>query len=363
MTHARSALFKTLRLLALVGACTALPSHADDYTDISNLLRANKFPEAMTKVDSQLALKPADPQLRFLKGVIQRNLGKQDEAVATFTKLTEDYPELPEPYNNLAVLYAGQGQYDKARAALEMAIRTNPSYATAHENIGDVYARLASQAYNKALQLDNSNPAVPPKLALIRELFKPNLPAARAASAAPVVVAAATPAPKPAPIVTPAPAVATPAPAVVTPSKPVATVVPAKPLPPVVAPVAPAPKPAPAPTESAAEKAAEAAVLGWAKAWSAKDMGAYLAAYSPEFTPAGKQSRSVWEKDRRARIIGKSRISVGINGLNVKVTGDEAVAKFQQTYKADALSVSSRKTLMLKKRGNQWLITQESTGN
>lgn len=355
MTHARSVLFKTLRLLTLAGACTALSSHADDYTDISNLLRTNKFPEAMTRVDSQLATKPADPQLRFLKGVIQRNLGKQDEAIVTFTKLTEDYPELPEPYNNLAVLYAGQGQFDKARVALEMAIKTNPSYATAHENMGDVYARLASQAYNKALQLDNSNAAVPPKLALIRELFKPNLPS-RATTTAPVVTATATPAPKPVRLPTPEPAVATP-------SKPVAAVVPAKPTAPVAVPTPPATKPAPAPVESGDVKAAEAAVMAWAKAWAAKDMTAYLAAYSPEFDPAGKQSRSTWEKERRDRIMGKSRISVTLSNLSAKVTGNEAVVKFHQAYKADALSVSSRKTLTLKKHGNQWLITQESTGN
>jgi tetratricopeptide (TPR) repeat protein len=162
-----------LRVLTLALACAALPSLADDYADVNQLLRANKFPEAMTLVDSKLTSKPADPQLRFLKGVIQRNLGKQPEAIATFTKLTQDYPELPEPYNNLAVLYAAQGQYDKARTALEMAIHTNPSYATAYENLGDVYARLASQSYNKALLLDNGNTAIPPKLTVLREMFKP----------------------------------------------------------------------------------------------------------------------------------------------------------------------------------------------
>ena len=52
-----------------------------------------------------------------------------------------------------------------------MAIRTNPGYATAHENLGDVYAQLASQSYSRALQFDARNTAVPLKLALIRELF------------------------------------------------------------------------------------------------------------------------------------------------------------------------------------------------
>src|SRR5262249_22235720 len=147
---------------------------ADEYSDVNQLLRGGKLPEALTKADQYLAGKPKDPQMRFIKGVILTEQGKTNDAIATFQKLTEDYPELPEPYNNLAVLYAGQAQFDKARAALEMAIRTNPSYATAHENLGDVYAKLASQAYSRALQLDSSNTAVQPKLALIRELFSAN---------------------------------------------------------------------------------------------------------------------------------------------------------------------------------------------
>src|SRR5678816_1903658 len=107
---------------------------------------------------------------RFLKGVTLTEQGKTQEAIDTFLKLTQDYPNLPEPYNNLAVIYAGQGQYDKARAALEQSIRTHPSYATAYENLGDVYAKLASQAYDKALQLDKSNSGAQNKLSLVREL-------------------------------------------------------------------------------------------------------------------------------------------------------------------------------------------------
>jgi len=175
MKHTRSVIYKSLRWLTLLGALTALSSQADDYADTNQLVRANKFTEALAKVDSYLASKPADPQMRFLKGVIQRNLGQPAEAIATFTLLTQDYPELPEPYNNLAVLYAGQGQYDKARVTLEMAIRTNPSYATAHENLGDVHVRLASQAYNRALLLDSSNTSIPPKLTLTLDVFKPQL--------------------------------------------------------------------------------------------------------------------------------------------------------------------------------------------
>ena len=162
---------QVFRLVALATALAAPLVYADEYSDVNQLVRSGKLAEALTKADQYLVSKPRDPQMRFLKGVIQTESGKPTDAIATFVKLTEDYPELPEPYNNLAVLYASQGQYDNARAALELAIRTNPSYATAHENLGDVYAKLASQAYSKALQLDSSNTGVQPKLALIGGVF------------------------------------------------------------------------------------------------------------------------------------------------------------------------------------------------
>jgi Tfp pilus assembly protein PilF len=125
----------------------------------------------LEQVDKYLAGKPKDAQGSFLKGIVLTEMNKPNDAIAVFSKLTEDFPELPEPYNNLAVIYAQQKQFDKAKQALEMAIRTHPSYATAHENLGDIYARLASQAYDKALQIDSSNSSAQNKLALIRDLM------------------------------------------------------------------------------------------------------------------------------------------------------------------------------------------------
>jgi tetratricopeptide (TPR) repeat protein len=122
-------------------------------SDINKLMRAGQYAEALTKT-CRAGQTPARCATAFHEGPDPLRTKPFAEAIAVFTKLTEDYPELPEPYNNLAVLYAADGQYDKARAALEMAMRTNPTYATAHENLGDVYAKLASQAYDKALQID-----------------------------------------------------------------------------------------------------------------------------------------------------------------------------------------------------------------
>ncbi|RST51701.1 nuclear transport factor 2 family protein [Variovorax sp. DXTD-1] len=356
-----------VRALLLATACgMALPALAAvEHDEVDRLMQAGKLDEAMTRADAFLKDKPKDPQMRFLKGVIQLDTGKRAEAIAAFTQLTQDAPELPEPYNNLAVIYASQNQFDKARSALESAIRTNPSYATAQENLGDVYARLASQAYSKALQLDQNNTAVQPKLAVIRTLFTPapaGKPTAAVAAPAPVVKASAAPAPAPAPAATPAPA-------------PIAKAAPPAPAPAVVAkaPEASAPSasattaasaasPAPAAASPAATAEVESAVRGWASAWAGQDMDRYLAAYGPDFNPGGGQSRKSWEEERRARIVGKSSISVNIENLVINVSGQAATAKFRQIYRADNLNISSRKTLELQRAGNQWQIRKESVG-
>lgn len=346
------------RLTALAARCiaaaalsfTVLGAQADDVSDVQKLLAAGKNAEALQKADQFLTAKPRDPMMRFLRGISLSQAGRAPEAITAFTKLTEDYPELPEPFNNLAVLYAQQGQYDKARNALEMAIRTNPSYATAYENLGDVYAKLASQAYSKALQIDTRS-AVAPKLAMIRDLFPKERNQIAVAAATP----APTPAPAPAPAAKPASPAPTPAPA---PAPTPAPAPAAKPVP------APAPAPAPAKQESedsAAERDVAAAVRAWAEAWSRKDMGDYFAAYAKDFD--GGKTRKAWEQERRERITGKRSISVKISGLKVSVNGNKATAQFRQEYKADNLSVSSGKRLDLVRNGGNWVIVKESTGS
>ena len=341
-----------LRLLpatfALTAALFAMSVHANDMDEVNQLLKAGKQAQALTKVEQSLTTKPRDPQLRFLKGVIQTEMGKPQDAIGTFNRLTEEYPELPEPYNNLAVLHASAGQFDKARAALEMAIRTNPSYSTAHENLGDIYANLASQAYSKALQLGGSSTSLQPKLTLIRELFTPGGKGVNPSSAKPV---AATPASAPA-VVAP---VVTPVAQAVKPTAPVAT-----------APAASATVPATAPALPAAvassDKDIEQAVRAWATAWSSKDMNAYLGSYAKNFDTPKNLPRKAWEEERRDRIMGKSRISVKVSDITTKSNGNNATVKFRQTYDADALSTSSRKTLDLNKIGDRWLIAKETTG-
>lgn len=158
-------------------------ARADQYADVNTLLRQGRADQALAKADAYVASNPRDPQMRFLRGVILTDQGKQADAISAFTALTQEFPELPEPYNNLAALYAAQSEFGKARDALETAIQRNPSYATAHENLGDVYVRLAAQSYNRAQQLDKRNTTIAPKLTLLREVFLPKPATAKSPAA------------------------------------------------------------------------------------------------------------------------------------------------------------------------------------
>ncbi|MCX7149183.1 MAG: tetratricopeptide repeat protein [Rhodocyclales bacterium] len=325
--------------------------HADALQDISKQIKQGQHAQALEQVDKYLAAKPKDAQGRFLKGIVLTEMNKPNEAIVVFSKLTEDYPELPEPYNNLAVIYAQQKQYDKAKQALEMAIRTHPSYATAHENLGDIYARLASQAYDKALQIDSSNSSAQNKLALIRDLMstasrpgKATKPIADARPVEPVKLAEA-----PKPISTPAATAPAAAPS------PAAVVAPAKP--------AETPKPTPAKAAGDANTELTNAVDLWAAAWSRKDLKAYLAAYARDFkTPAG-ESRAAWDAERQKRINKPGAIQVGYENLRITVDGDKATVKFRQHYKSASLKTSSNKVLLMGKRDGKWQILQERVGS
>ena len=364
----KRALVASLLLASLI--CS--PVRADPIQDLQTLVKQGQFSQALERADSILASKPRDAQVRFLKGVVLSELNRSAEAIAVFQKLTEDFPELPEPYNNLAVLYAQQRQYDKARIALEMAIRTHPSYATAHENLGDIYARLASQAYDKALALDSSNVAAQNKLALIREMIsvagKPGRPVA------PAPVAAAPQANKPAapPPVTVAAAPVKPAPA---PAATAPTPAAAKPsvAPPPVA-VAPAPvtkeepKPVakrPEPKDDTPPQAAaiSKAVQNWAGAWSRKDVKSYLGHYARDFEPPKGLNRKAWEEERTQRLTKPGTIEVDLENIKVvSVSGDRATVKLRQHYRSANLSTSSNKTLNLINQDGKWVIQQERVG-
>ena len=142
-----------------------------DISKLNKLIEEKNYIEAKKIVEQLLDSDEENPQLLFIDGVLLSELGEIDNAINVFVSLTKSHPTLPEPYNNLAVLYAHIGNFDLAKIALEKSIKTHPSYATAHVNLGDLYTRMASESYNQALQIDKSNKNAKTKLSLIKKLF------------------------------------------------------------------------------------------------------------------------------------------------------------------------------------------------
>lgn len=332
----------------------ASPASLDE---VSQLLEQGKTEQAAQQAESHLQHNPGDVQMRFLQGVIAVENKQHSQAITMFTALTRDYPNLPEPYNNLAVLYAAEGQERKASEVLEQAIRANPGYATAHENLGDLYARMASEAYAKALQLDSQRQAIQPKLALITQIFP--LQSSPSSTAAPRTTTAGVP---PAPEAPTAATALAQAPAVNTADARLLAA------------------PAPAPTLAAAAKAVEAAptatqtvvtspqtdaahvettVKAWASAWAAQDMNRYFGAYSENFSPSDGSSLAKWKDTRHQRIAGKPGITVDVQDIQVSIKGDEATARFRQKYAAGSLKSTVRKTLKMQRENGHWRITSE----
>ena len=311
---------------------SSFSARADALKDANKLFKGGQYDAAMKQVDVWLAKNPKDAQGRFLKGLILTEENKSSEAIKVFTGLTEDYPELPEPYNNLAVLYAAQGQYEKAKDELESAIQTHPSYATAHENLGDIYAKLASQAYDKALQLDKSNVSAQTKLELIKTLFS-----REGQSAASKHAVARADDRK---IAKKAEEVAAP-------------VQPAK--------AEPSAKAEPVKKEpSGDEKAVIATLQAWAKAWSDQDVAGYLGFYAGDFRPSDGKGLDHWKQLRKARIEKPKFISVAISNPEVVFSDEKhATIRFTQSYKSSAMQESTAKIMTLSNSDGKWLIETE----
>ncbi len=147
------------------------------------LMGERRFDDALKVLEPALKGSPRDPQLRFLYGVTLAERGQAQDATEVFEQLTQDFPELPEPYNNLAVMYAAAGNLERARSALENAVRALPGYSLAHENLGDVYLRMAARAYERAAGLDSGAAKARNKLALARELLARIAPTPNAGAA------------------------------------------------------------------------------------------------------------------------------------------------------------------------------------
>jgi tetratricopeptide (TPR) repeat protein len=196
-TLSRAAAVAVIGVAACFGASTAALAQvssatADGTPEIDASIAGKDWNAALRQLDARIATNPRDVQAKFKRATVLARLNRDDEAITAFTELTQAYPELPEPYNNLAALYAKKGRYEDARVALETAVKANPGYALAYDNLGDLYLRLASESYKRAQSLGSTSPLTRQRVAGIQNIITPP-PKKRAASAASGAQAASAP--------------------------------------------------------------------------------------------------------------------------------------------------------------------------
>lgn len=150
------------------------PKISPEVSQTIELIELKRFNDAQEKIDAALKAKPRDAQWRFLEGVLFAETSQDQKAINAFESLREEFPELAEPYNNLAVLYQRRGEYQRARVALEQAIVNRPGYALAYENLGDLYAKLALQTYTKGLSAKGASPFLSAKRGHLEKLPQPS---------------------------------------------------------------------------------------------------------------------------------------------------------------------------------------------
>lgn len=177
-------------------AATTPTARADEVAEVRNFIARGDLPAALARADKAVAAQPRDAQLRFLRGVVLMDLMRDTEALAVFTLLSQEHPDLPDPYNNIGLLHARAGRTEAALAALQEALRCDPSHRTARANLGQVHVMLAVKAWDQLARSGPVDPLLLRKLEAARTLLATasTLGAIPASTAAYTSAAAAIPA-------------------------------------------------------------------------------------------------------------------------------------------------------------------------
>ena len=320
--------------LALVWAflATGAPAQETWLDPVRALDGQGRTREALTRLESQSDRLAADTEARLLRGVLLAKLGRTAEARELYQRLILERPDLPEAYNNLAVMHAAAGDYDTAIEILKQGLATHPSYRTTYDNLTKVYGKLAGEAYSKALG-DERIDDEPLRLALLNGLA--TAPAAAESATAP-----------PPDRVAQAPPVEEPPPAVPAPSMPELAIQ--------------TPEPAAAAATDDVEQAIWQTVQSWADAWSGQQADVYLSFYGAGFQPPGGSSRADWEALRRRRLAAPEYIEISLALLEVELPSpDRAIARFVQSYESDRFRDTVTKALVMTSTGRGWRIVGE----
>ncbi|MEK6750520.1 MAG: tetratricopeptide repeat protein [Pseudomonadota bacterium] len=294
------------RLLLPILVCLASPGagFADALEPLRHLVEQGQAQAAYDQLNNYVQAHPRDAQALFLLGRAAQIGNRIDPAIAAYEKLLQIRPDLPEVYNNLAVLYAARGDDKRARDYLFTALNTHPSYAVAYQNLAQLYASLASSAYSKALNTHSEDarnatplPTLTPLDYMLDTRATPHDGGGEAIGET--------------------------------------------------------------------KRQVQEMLTAWAQAWSKADTERYLKFYAPQFVVPDGLARADWENQRRVRISGPRFIEVKFKQLDIRPLEDTTLAlvNFDQLYRSDNFSDTVKKFLVVKKVGDQWFILQEITGS
>ncbi len=276
---------------------------ASSVEDIKLLIDGENYAEA-AEIGEQLLIKhPGHARIQFLTAFAYQKTQKNWKAAYHYKKLILQHPELPEPRNNLAMIFIADGDYEKASQLLVDAINTHKSYAIAYQNLNQIYASMASEAYKQAV----SDSADPPKQRPIIELTalsKLDSIGARLAPDAPLA------------------------------QKTLVDI-------------------------ANFETLLIEQVINWAKAWGNKDIETYAGFYSSEYKTEF-ETHGDWVEHRRARITQPEFIKIGISNVQIRTQSENrAIIEFEQSYDSPNYADRVIKRLALSRIGSQWKITDE----
>jgi tetratricopeptide (TPR) repeat protein len=166
---------RLLVTLVAVSALSLVPAPeacADDTLPLRALLSSGQAQLALQRADAALAINPRDASLAFLRGVALMDLARHDDALAQFERLSQEYPDLPDAWNNIATLHARAARLEAARQALDNALRADPTHRAARANLGLVHLMLAAQAWEQLAAAGPLDPALARRLEAVRSLLQ-----------------------------------------------------------------------------------------------------------------------------------------------------------------------------------------------
>jgi tetratricopeptide (TPR) repeat protein len=314
----------------IVLCCLLVSGMAFAADSMQQLIVQKQFAKAVQAGEQILRQTPNHANTRFLTAYAHQMTGETDKAIKMYQALIRDKPELPEPRNNLAMIFLEKGDYDQASQLLVSAINTNISYSIAYANLSQVYKGIASESYRRAVSqsdepakythdfeltaitwLDNQDTATATQIA--------SLPTTKATSTDPVVKK---------------------------PAAKIETVAVSKPTPTLV-------------NVANQDTLLIERVRNWAKAWSNKDFTSYTASYASGYRDRFP-THARWVNHRRGRILRPGNIEVKVTAFTVKQRGaDRATVDFTQAFSSPRYSDRVVKRLEFNRVGSQWKIASE----